>query len=82
MDWGIKEADERGLEAYIDATDLGMTLYSNYGFIKGAKRELVLPTLGDAVRLNELAEELLPCTWWPMYRPVGGILELGKTILP
>ena len=34
MDWGLKMADERGLEAWLDASEFGAPLYEKYGFRK------------------------------------------------
>ena len=82
MDWGIKKADEMGLESYIDATDQGRFLYERYGFIAAPQR--ALDPYADGTEpsqrwRDETAKEqsLLPMTWNPMWRPVLGKLKEG-----
>ena len=33
MDWGVKKADELGVESFIEATKIGKRLYENNGFV-------------------------------------------------
>lgn len=33
MEWGIKKADELGVDAFVEATETGKLLYEKYGFI-------------------------------------------------
>jgi len=82
MDWGIKKADEKSLETYIDSTDNGRLLYTRYGFLEGPQKEFSLTSFEKTPRREELEKELLPFVWWPMYRPAGGNYEKGKTLLP
>lgn len=82
MEWGIQQADEKGLETYIDATDIGRLLYVKFGFVEAAPSEFTLASLAATQRRKELEEELLLFVWWPMHRPVGGKYEEGKRLLP
>jgi hypothetical protein len=82
MDWGVQQADERGYEAFIDATAIGMNLYRAYGFVEGEKRQFDMSQFKDTPRKKELEEMLTPFEWWPMHRPVGGKYEPGKGLLP
>jgi hypothetical protein len=82
MDWGVQQADERGYETFIDATDLGRGLYRAYGFIEGEKRHFHLSQFKDTPRKKELEDMLTPFEWWPMHRPPGGKYEPGKVMLP
>lgn len=82
MDWGVQQADERGYEAFVDATDLGRELYRTYGFIDGEKRQLDMSQFKDTQRKKELEELFTPFEWWPMHRSVGGKYEPGKGMLP
>lgn len=82
MDWGVQQADERGYEAYIDATDVGRNLYRLYGFIEGETRQFDMSQFEDTQRKKEMQELLIPFEWWPMHRPVGGNYEPGKGMLP
>jgi hypothetical protein len=81
MEWGIQQADEKGLETYIDATDIGRLVYVKFGFVEAAPSEFTLASLAATHRRKELEGELLPFVWWPMHRP-GGKYEKGKILLP
>ncbi|KAK5993516.1 hypothetical protein PT974_06948 [Cladobotryum mycophilum] len=82
MEWGIQKADDKGLETYIDATDIGRQLYRPWGFIDGASTEFSLASFAATPRRQELEKQLLPFVWWPMHRPVRGHYEEGKKLLP
>lgn len=82
MEWGVQKAEEKGLESYIDATEIGRGLYSKWGFVEGRQRVFTLANFPVTSKRNELDELLLPFVWWPMYRPVGGKYEENKGLLP
>lgn len=82
MDWGVQQADERGYEIFIDATDIGRSLYRAYGFIEGGKYQFDMSQFKDTQRKKELEELMIPFEWWAMVRPVGGKYEPGKGMLP
>lgn len=82
MDWGIKQADAKGMEAYLDATDIGRELYRTWGFLEDKPKEFTVEEFEATPRRKELEKELLPFVWWPMHRPVGGKYEAGKGQLP
>lgn len=71
MDWGIKKANEMGVEMWLDATIYGIQLYKNYGFVKNHEPN---------AEWKRLEEELTPMTMWPMWRPATGPYEEGKTV--
>ena len=33
MDWGVKKADDLGVQSFIEATAIGKRLYEKYGFV-------------------------------------------------
>lgn len=66
MKWGLEHADERGMESYIEATDLGKPVYEKFGFKVIDTRELRLGK--EEVEYQGVEEELLPFKWWSMYR--------------
>ena len=82
MEWGVQKAEEKNLESYIDATEIGRELYSKWGFVEGRQREFTLASFSETPKRNELNELLLPFVWWPMYRPVGGKYEENKGLFP
>ncbi|KAL4816104.1 acyl-CoA N-acyltransferase [Aspergillus spinulosporus] len=87
MDWGTRIADERGLEAWLDASEFGAPLYALYGF------RVVLVNRVKPVPERELSEEeakewkhyedtLLPIDETVMWRPPGGTYVEGETVKP
>ena len=78
MSWGIEKADEMGLESYIDATDQGIPLYEAHGYVKAAGVNFHAEQEKRSPRWHELRGELLPFTFWPMWRPAGGKIENDK----
>ncbi|EMR70222.1 putative gnat family protein [Eutypa lata UCREL1] len=82
MDWGMKKADELGLEFFLDATPPGRPLYEANGFIY-AEENVTAPTTDNPdERWKETEEKVGPFTFWLMWRPAGGRYEEGKTIKP
>ena len=71
LSWGIEKADEMGLESYIDATDQGVPLYEAHGYVKAANVHFHAEQEKPSTRWDELRRELLPFTFWPMWRPAG-----------
>ena len=82
MGWGVQEADKRGVDAYVDATDQGRPLYAKYGFVADAPREFTLEKLPNTPRRKDLEEQLIPFTWWPMYRFARGTNDTDTGKLP
>ena len=75
MAWGIDKADEMGLESYVDATDVGVPLYEAYGYVKATRVDFDASRNEPSPQWKELQAELLPFSFWPMWRPVGGKFE-------
>lgn len=80
MEWGLKKADETGLESYTDATREGVPLYETCGFTKAAEVDFDASKDEPSPRWRELQQELLPFTFWPMWRPVRGHFEQGAKV--
>ena len=78
LDWGVKIADEKGMEAYIDATDQGIPLYNKHGFFTGPRLEYTLDKLPATPVRAAMEKELLPFEWWPMWRPSSANKEASK----
>ena len=72
MEWGIKEADKRDLDMYIDATAEGLLLYQTFGFVADKPRDFNLGGIPQSERKKELENLLLPFKWWPMFRFAHG----------
>ncbi|MCJ1310348.1 hypothetical protein MMC25_004012 [Agyrium rufum] len=80
LQWGLSKADEMGLESYIDATADGKPFYQALGFTAADKVDFSIPKPNP--RQKELAEYLLPFSFWPMWRPVRGDFKNGDVLEP
>ncbi|KAF3020623.1 hypothetical protein E8E14_011680 [Neopestalotiopsis sp. 37M] len=82
MDWGVKKADEMGLDFFLDATAMGRPLYEKNGFIY-VEENVTKPTMDSPDETwKEMEKKVPPFTFWLMWRPVGGKYEEGKTVKP
>lgn len=75
MDWGLRRADELGLETYIEATAAGRKLYERCGCRVVARVDVDMESKGDArgKEWKALQGEMLPCGYDSMWRPVRGV---------
>ncbi|KAL4912347.1 acyl-CoA N-acyltransferase [Aspergillus aurantiobrunneus] len=87
MEWAIRKTDERGLEAWLDASEFGRPLYEKFGF----RKVLVNPVqpVSDRVLTEEEKAEwevceksLLPIVYTVMWRPPQGLYVEGQTPVP
>ncbi len=79
MEWGIRKADELGLETYIEASPLGSTLYRKHGFRIVGEAD-VQPDASmeeDDEEWRRCRERMSPLRFAIMKRPVGGRWEEG-----
>ena len=81
MAWGIEKADEMGLESYVDATEAGVHLYETFGYVKASRVDFNASKENPSPQWKALQAELLPFSFWPMWRPVGFKFE-GDTVEP
>ncbi|KAJ8130094.1 hypothetical protein O1611_g3534 [Lasiodiplodia mahajangana] len=82
MSWGMKKADEMGVEMFLDSTPMGRALYERNGFVTVKDNIIVPQTDKPDEAWNELEKNTGPVPFYLMWRPVGGNYEEGKTILP
>ncbi|RYP19388.1 hypothetical protein DL765_003361 [Monosporascus sp. GIB2] len=82
MDWGMKKADELGLELFLDSTPQGRPLYEANGFIYVEENVITPTTDNPDEKWKETEDKVGPFTFWLMWRPVGGRYEEGKTAKP
>ena len=82
MQWGLKKADEMGVEMWLDATVYGIPLYKKYGFRIVHENTLHPKTDKPNDEWKKIEGELKTMTMWQMWRPIGGKFEEGKTIQP
>ncbi|KAL5040809.1 hypothetical protein BDW71DRAFT_33489 [Aspergillus fruticulosus] len=85
MEWGVRMADERGLEAWLDASDMGAPLYEKFGFRRVLANK-VRPVPGRELSGEEKREWaeceriMLPIEYTVMWRLVGGRYAEGETL--
>jgi len=72
MDWGVKKADELGLNMFIEAGEQGRHLYAKFGFIEIDKSEVDMVVPNPSEEWKEMERKNLPFGWVNMWRPVGG----------
>lgn len=87
MRWGTEKADEMGLEAWLDSTDIGLNVYEKYGFIRVSDRYLdpEMPSdlsAEDQAELESLRTLIPPSHNTCMWRPKGGKYVDGVTVKP
>ncbi|KAI9837269.1 MAG: hypothetical protein M1819_000343 [Sarea resinae] len=94
VNWGVEKADAMGVHAFVEGTNCGCPLYEKYGFgvtdiLRLDSSAYLSATNNDggevSVKEKEQKEQLLaelPIHTHFQYRPVGGKLEAGKTVLP
>ncbi|KAK8037709.1 hypothetical protein PG991_001055 [Apiospora marii] len=82
MDWGMRKADELGLEIFLDATPPGRPLYLANGFIELAETVTAPTTDSPDEMWMKMAKKIPPFTFYLMWRPVEGKYEEGITVKP
>ncbi|EKD18483.1 uncharacterized protein L3040_007494 [Drepanopeziza brunnea f. sp. 'multigermtubi'] len=70
-DWGLKYADEKGLEAYIDASPEGKGLYEKCGWQVINTLDIDLSKWGGPKEIS---------TSYNMWRPLGGVAENSEKV--
>lgn len=75
MEWGMRRADELGLESYIEATAAGRLLYERCGYRSVARVDVDMEDKdGEKGEVwKALQSDLLPAGYDSMWRPVKGI---------
>jgi hypothetical protein len=87
MEWGLRIADERGLECWLDATAHGRPLYESYGFrriIENSVKPVPEREMNDEEweEWRHFERTLLPIDVTVMWRPPRGEFVEGKTLEP
>ncbi|RWA11186.1 hypothetical protein EKO27_g3897 [Xylaria grammica] len=72
MDWGIKKADEKGVDFYLDSTPYGRPLYEANGFTYIEENINIPTTENPDEKWKEIENKVGPFTFWLMSRPFGG----------
>ncbi|KAI1500855.1 acyl-CoA N-acyltransferase [Biscogniauxia marginata] len=80
LNWGMKKADELGLEIYLDSTPHGKPLYEVNGFTCLDENFIKPQRDNPDEKWKEIEQKVGPFTFWLMWRPVGGKHETGKIL--
>ncbi|KAI0172719.1 hypothetical protein GGR52DRAFT_580422 [Hypoxylon sp. FL1284] len=72
MDWGIKKAEDMGVEMFLDATPMGRPLYEKNGFVVVEDNVVAPQTDSPDDAWRETEAKVGPSTHYVMWRPVGG----------
>ena len=86
VSWGLRKADELGIDSYVESTPMGKPLYEKHGFSVMNHFELkATPPPAEKVEEREELEKvarglymIYPFLWRPRY----GRFEEGKTLVP
>ncbi|KAI2631806.1 acyl-CoA N-acyltransferase [Hypoxylon sp. NC1633] len=71
MNWGMKKADEMGVDFYLDSTPYGRPLYEANGF-EYLEENVNIPTMEEPdEKWKEVESKVGPFTFWLMCRPAG-----------
>ncbi|KAI1264050.1 acyl-CoA N-acyltransferase [Xylariaceae sp. FL1019] len=83
MSWGMKQADEMGVEMFLDATPLGKALYDANGF-QLLKDNLIVPHSDTPDAAWKEVEEKVggPIPFSLMWRPIGGKYDGESIAIP
>ncbi|KAI1361536.1 acyl-CoA N-acyltransferase [Xylaria arbuscula] len=71
MDWGIKKADEMGVDFYLDSTPYGRPLYEANGFTYIEENVNIPKSDSPDEKWKEIEKKVGPFTFWLMVRPFG-----------
>lgn len=82
VDWGVRKADESGVEAYVEASTMGKPVYEKYGFVVVDVLEMKFENPNPSEEWKRFVQRLQAESPALMWRPIGGKYEAGKTIIP
>lgn len=81
MEWGNRKTDEKGIEGFLEASELGRPLYEKWGYIVVMKIDFYLPS-NKPDAWQKFAHEFMMNSWYAMWRPAGGIIKQGERNRP
>ena len=82
MQWGMDQAREKGLEVFVEATDIGLPLYESFGLRVMYVDHLDAYERNPSDEWRKMSHELLPLHWFFMWKPKDRVCEPGKTVVP
>ena len=82
VEWGVKKADEMGVEAYCEGGLLGKRVYERFGYVHVGTVKFDLEIENPTEKWKEYAQRIEAGAPAIMWRPIGGKYDKGKTVLP
>jgi hypothetical protein len=82
VEWGTREADRLGLEAYVEGSYLGRTVYKRHGFVVMHFAEMSFENASTGEDWARLVKDLQKNPVAIMWRPAGGQYVEGETVVP
>ena len=82
VQWGTEQADKLGIEAYVEGSYLGRSVYERYGFVMMHVAEMKFHNESPGEEWSRLVKDLQANPVAIMWRPVGGKYVHGKTVVP
>ncbi|KAI0484976.1 acyl-CoA N-acyltransferase [Xylariaceae sp. FL0804] len=82
LNWGIKKADDMGVEMFLDSTVEGKPLYEANKFHVVEKTVIVPQNDNPDEGWKKAEEKIGHSTWWLMWRPVMGQYTEGESVKP
>ena len=82
IEWGLAEADRRGMEAYVEGTYLGRSVYERNGFVVMHKVDSKFETSNPGQEWLRMVVEMRENPVAIMWRPAGGLYVEGSTVVP
>lgn len=80
MEWGLKKADELGVEMWIDSTPFGLPLYKKHGLVVVRETVLEPKTEHPDDEWNRIKDEFGRVVVTNLWRPAYGKLREGQAI--
>ncbi len=80
--WRVNQAREKGLEVFVEGTELGRPLYERFGLAVMYVDHLDAYEREMSDEWRKLEREILPMHWYFMWKPAEGVYEKGKTVVP
>ena len=82
MGWGVEKAQEKGLEVFVEGTDLGRPLYESFGLTVMSVAHLDAYERNMSDEWRKLEREILQMHFYFMWKPAEGVYQMGKTVVP
>lgn len=63
MNWGIKKADELGIDIFINSAEAAVSFYTKLGFIEVDSEDVDMTVPEPSEEWKEMEKKILPVKW-------------------